>query len=106
MRKKGTTRQNKKLLFKLSMLESLRGYDMCSCVPWTHGRCDGICRKNHLDQSGHVQCPEAYKVADTDEYQDLCRQINRRAMEQDEEVSDKDRRRSRIKNRQKESGFE
>lgn len=79
---------------------------MCACVPYTHGKCDGPCRENHLDKQGHVDCPEAYNITDTNQYKDLHRQINKRTVEQSVEVSDKDRRRSRIKNRQKESGFE
>ncbi len=106
MKKKSTARQNKKLLIKLAMLDSLRGQDMCACVPLTHGRCDGVCRKNHLDQSNHVQCYEAYKVIDTDEYKDLRRQVGRHAEKQDVEVSDKDKRRHRIRNKQRESGSE
>ena len=106
MKKKNTTRQNKKLSLKLLRLNSLRGHDMCSCVSWTHGRCDGPCRENHLDERGHVHCPEAYKVVDTDEYKDLHKQINKNTIKRDEEVSDKDKRRHRIRNRQKESGFE
>ena len=103
MKKKNTARQNKKLSLKLLRLNSLCGYDMCSCV---HGRCDGPCRENHLDERGHVHCPEAYKIVDTEEYKDLHRQINKNTTKRDAEVSDKDKRRFRIKNRQKESGFE
>ncbi len=104
MKKKNSARKNKKLSLKLLRLDSLRGYDICSCVPWTHGRCDGPCRRNHLDEQGHVHCPEAYKIVDTDEYKDLRRQMNKRIEQRSVEVSDKDKRRFRIRNRQKESG--
>jgi hypothetical protein len=45
------------------MNDLLIGVDFCACGPLNTIRCDGACRKSHINNDGEVVCSEKYRYS-------------------------------------------
>jgi len=59
---KNITKQTKKKVDKAQRLKILLNVDLCACGTLHALKCKGVCRQNHTNSEGVVECPALYTV--------------------------------------------